>query len=257
MNPVRILTIASHVFREVIRDRVLYLVAFYGFLLVVAIRLLPEVSAGAENKILLDLGLGVIGLLGLIVSIFVGTSLISKEIEKRTVYILLAKPITQIELIVGKHLGLSAVLAVLLGLMTAIYMGILSWSQIPYPMGSILITVLYNLLELSLLAAVALVFSVFTGPLLATLISFAVYLIGHFSRDLVALGNLSDKAEIQRLTRSIYLLLPDLSRLDFKNEAVYGILPDPSTMAMNAGYALLYVVLLLSVATLIFSYREF
>lgn len=257
LNPARILTISTHVFREVIRDRVLYLLGFYGLLMALAVRLLPEVSAGSENKILTDLGLAAIGVLGLIVAVFVGTGLISKEIEKRTVYVLMAKPLTPAELVLGKHLGLSAVLAVLLTVMTTIYLITLNLVQAQFPLSSILVTVLFNLLELSLLAAVALFFSVFTGPLLAAMISLAVYLIGHFSRDLVALGNLSESAEIQQLTRSIYLVLPDLSRLDLKNEAVYGILPDPAMLLTNAGYALLYIVLLLSVTTLIFSAREF
>lgn len=257
MNPLRILTIATHVFWEVIRDRVLYLIGFFAFLLIVALRLLPEVSATAENKIFLDFGLAAIDGLSLVVAIFVGTGLVSKEIEKRTVLFLLAKPISRPEFIVGKHLGLTAVLAVLIGSMTGIYIALLQWSQIEFPVQSILIAVLYKLLELSLLAAVAIVFSVFTGPLLAMLVSFGVYLIGHFSQDLVALGNMSDKPEIQRLTRAIYLALPDLSRLDLKNLAVYGVLPDPGVLLINAGYGFLYIVLLLSVATLIFSQRDF
>ncbi|MDX2100692.1 MAG: ABC transporter permease [Leptolyngbyaceae cyanobacterium bins.59] len=257
MNSTRIVTIASHVFREVIRDRVLYLIGFFAFLLVVALRLLPEVSATTEDKIFLDFGLAAIGALSLIVAIFVGTGLVSKEIEKRTLLVLLAKPISRTELVLGKHLGLSAVLAVLVAAMTGIYIAALNWSQISYPLVSILVTAIYIFLELSLLAAVAIMFSVFTGSLLATLVSFGVYLIGHFSRDLVTLGNLSDKLEIQRLTRGIYLALPDLSRLDLKNLAVYGVLPAPTELLANAGYALLYITFLLSVAILILSRRDF
>ena len=257
MNLGRILVIASNVFREVIRDRVLYLIGFFAILLLAAVALLPQVAAGTENKIILDVGLAAIEVLGLIVTVFVGTSLVNKELEKRTVFVLIAKPISRSEFIVGKHLGLSAVLAVLLILMTAIYLGVLYFSRIPYPLVSTLISVLYLFLQLSLITAVALVFSVFTSSLLATLLTFAVYLMGHFTRDLVTLGNLSKNPDVQRLTQAIYLVLPDLSRLDLKNQAVYGILPDPTTLLVNAGYGLLYTVLLLAIAILIFSAREF
>ena len=257
MNLFRTITIASHVFREVIRDRVLYVIGFFAFVLIMAVQLLPEVSAGSEDKILKDLGLAAISALSLVVAVFVGTGLVNKEIEKRTVLVLIAKPVSRLEFVLGKHLGLSAVLAVLLASMTAIYLGTLEWNQIEYPLGSILVAVLYNLLELSLIAAAAILLGVFTSSLLSTLITFAIYAIGHFSRDLVILGNIADKPEIQRLTRMIYLVLPDLSRLDFKNQAVYGVLPDSTTLLVNAGYGFLYIILLLALAILVFSQREF
>jgi ABC-type transport system involved in multi-copper enzyme maturation permease subunit len=100
---------------------------------------------------------------------------------------------------------------------------------------------------------------VFTSSLLATLLTFAVYLMGHFSRDLVALGNLSENPSIQRVTQALYLVLPDLSRLDLKNQAVYGsaALPVPMELLGHAAYGLLYTVLLLAIASLLFSRREF
>ena len=257
MNLGRIFTIATNVFWEVIRDRILYLIGFFALLLIMALRLLPEVAAGTENKILLDVGLAGITVLSLIITVFVGTGLINKEIEKRTVLVLIAKPISRAEFVIGKHLGLSAVLAVLLSLMTAIYLGVLTWAQIQYPLVSILVAVLYLFLELSLLTAAAILFGVFTSSLLATLLTFAVYLVGHFSRDLVTLGNLASSPDLRRLTKGIYLFLPDLARLDLKNEAVYGVLAAPRELLLNAGYGLVYTVLLLAIAILIFSRRQF
>ncbi|UBF23821.1 ABC transporter permease [Kovacikia minuta CCNUW1] len=257
MNPGRTLVIARNVFREVIRDRVLYLVGLFAIFLGLCIRLLPEVSAGTQNKIILDVGLAAMALLGLVIAVFVGTGLINKEIEKRTVLVLIAKPISRAEFIVGKHVGLSAVLAVLVAVMTAIYMGILTLSRVPYPTGSILISSLYLLLQLSLITAVAIAFGVFTSSLLATLLTFAVYLMGNFSRDLVTLGTLSKNPAVENLTKSIYLVLPDLARLDLKNQAVYGVLPGTDILLANAGYWFLYVVVLLAIATSIFALREF
>lgn len=257
MNAARTLVITTNVFREVMRDRVLYLIGLFALFLVACVRLLPEIAATTENKILLDVGLAAMSLLGLVIAVFVGTGLINKEIEKRTVLVLMAKPISRTEFIVGKHLGLSAVLAVLIAAMTAIYMAILVVDRVSFPIGSILVSSLYLFLQLSLVTAVAIVFGVFTSSLLATLLTFAVYFMGNFSRDLVTLGALSKNPAIENLTRSIYLVLPDLARLDLKNQAVYGQLPSPNLLLENAVYGILYIIVLLAIATFVFSRREF
>jgi ABC-type transport system involved in multi-copper enzyme maturation permease subunit len=253
----RIWAIASNGFREVIRDRVLYIIGFFALLLVIALRLLPEVAATTENKILIDFGLGAIDLLGVIVAVFVGTGLINKEIEKRTVLVLIPKPLNRAEFIIGKHLGLVGVLAVLIVAMTLIYLILLSFSQVEYPLGSILVSTLYLFLELCLITAVALMFGVFTSSLLAALLTFGVYLMGNLSPDVLKFGNLSQNSSVQMLTQGLYLVLPDLSRLNLKNEAVYGLLPSPLTLLSNGLYGLFYTVLLLAIAILIFSRREF
>lgn len=257
MSLVRIWAIASNGFREVIRDRILYLIGVFAVLLVFALRLLPEIAATTENKIFLDLGLAAIDVFSVIVAIFVGTGLINKEIEKRTVLVLIPKPVSRTEFIIGKHLGLSGVLAVLVVAMTIIYLLLLSFSKIDYPLGTILVSIFFQFLTLCLTTAVALVFSVFTSSVLAALLTFGIYLMGNFSRDLVELGKLSKNPNIESFTQGLYLVLPDLSRLNLKNEAVYGILPSPQTLLTNGLYGLLYTTLLLTIAILIFSQREF
>ncbi|MEQ8755124.1 MAG: ABC transporter permease [Coleofasciculus sp. G1-WW12-02] len=253
----RIWTIATNGFQEVIRDRIFYVIGFFALLLVVAIPLLGEVAATTEDKIFMDLGLAAIGVLGVLVAIFVGTGLINKEIEKRTVLVLIPKPISRAELIIGKHLGLLGVLAVLVIAMTAIYLALLSFNGINYPLVSLLISALYQFLELSLIVAVALMFGVFTSSILATLLTVGIYLMGHLSRDVLELGKLSENATLETITQALYLVLPDLSRLNLKNEAVYGLLPSSLTLLGHAAYAIVYTILLLAIAILIFSRREF
>jgi ABC-type transport system involved in multi-copper enzyme maturation permease subunit len=257
MSIARIWAIASNGFREVIRDRVLYLIGFFALLLVLTLQLLPEVAATTEDKIFLDFGLAAISILGVVVAIFVGTNLINKEIDKRTLLVLIPKPLNRAEFIIGKHLGLVGVLAILIVAMTGIYLALLSFSRVEYPLGTILVSTLYQFLELSLITAVALLFSVFTSSILAALLTFGVYLMGNLSRDLLELGNISRNSNVQTLTQGLYLVLPDLSRLNLKNEAVYGILPSPVTLLGHGLYGLLYTVLLLAIAILIFSRREF
>ncbi len=257
MNLTRIWAIAANGFREVIRDRILYVIGFFALLLVIASRILPQVAVSADEKIFLDLGIGAMSILGAIVAIFVGTGLINKEIEKRTVLILIPKPISKAEFIVGKHLGLSAVLLVLVATMTIIYLSLMSLSSISYPLGSLLVAIVYILIELALLTAVAMAFGVFTSSILATLLSFGVYVMGHLSRDLLELGKITKNESIEALTKTMFLILPDLERLNLKNEAVYGLLPTTGELFSSAVYGLVYIVLLLTITILIFSQRQF
>jgi ABC-type transport system involved in multi-copper enzyme maturation permease subunit len=257
MNLTRVWAIAANGYREVIRDRVLYVIAFFALLLILASRILPEIAVSTDEKIFLDLGISAINILGVIVAIFVGTGLINKEIEKKTLLILIPKPISKTEFIVGKHLGLSAVLFVLVTAMTSIYVVLMNFSSIAYPFKSLLIAMVYILLELTLLTAVAIVFSVFTSSILATLLSFGIYVMGHLSRDLLELAKITENESIQKLTKTLFLILPDLERFNLKNEAVYGLLAGTGELISNAVYGLLYIAVLLSIAIVIFSRRQF
>jgi ABC-2 type transport system permease protein len=257
MNITRIFAIAANGFREVIRDRILYVIGFFVLLLVLASRILPPIAVSADEKIFLDLGIGGISLLGAIVAIFVGTGLINKEIEKKTVLILIPKPLTTTEFIIGKHLGLSAVLTVLIATMSIVYFSLMSLLSINYPLQSLLIALGYILLELALLTAVAMTFGVFTSSILATLLSFGVFIMGHLSRDLLQLSKITENPSIEQITKTLFLILPDLERLNLKNEAVYNILPNTGELISSLIYAVLYIILLLTITIIIFSRRQF
>jgi ABC-type transport system involved in multi-copper enzyme maturation permease subunit len=257
MSLIRIWAVASNVFREVMRDRIFLTIGFYAVLMLAASRLLPEVAGAAQEKILTDFGTASSSLLGVVVTIFVGTNLINKEIEKRTVFTIVTKPISSIEFIIGKHLGLSAVLAIVVAGMTAIYLLVLSLSRIEYQLFPLLLTSLFLFLELCLIAAAALLFGVFTSSILAILLTFSLYLVGHLSEGMVKLAGVTKNPGFQQFTDNLYLVLPDLSRLDLKNDAVYGVLPQADVLWLNAGYALVYTAALLLMTTVIFSRRQF
>lgn len=257
MNLGRINVIAFNVLRETLREQVLYLTLLFTLILVAAVYLLPQLSASGEKKIIVDVGLAAIEVVGLIVSVFVGTALINKEIDKRTIFVLIAKPMSRAEFIFGKHLGISAVLALLVGIMSIILITVLTLDRISIPIAEVLVANFYIFWQLMLLAAIAILFGTFTSSLLAALLTFATYLIGNFSRDLLALGEISKNESVQVLTRIIYLLIPDLSRANLKNEAVYGILPSISDLVSNGVYILSYALLVLAIAILIFARRQF
>ncbi|MBD2451188.1 ABC transporter permease [Nostoc sp. FACHB-152] len=255
----RTFVIAKNVFQEVVRDRILYVIGFYTLLLAVAWRVLPEFAATTENKMFLDFGIVAMSIITLIVAVFVGTGLVKKEIDKRTILLLIAKPVSRSEIISGKFLGLSAVIAVLIGAMTTIYLVFLQLANIPHPTLSLLIAAIFLFLQLALMTAVAITLGVFTNSLLAITLTFAVYLMGNITQDLVNLGRLSQNPVMERITQGLYLVVPDLSRLDLKNDAVYGwhALPNATVLMTNAGYGLLYSMMLLAIASFIFSKCEF
>ena len=259
VSVVRVGAIAANVIRELWRAKVSYFLAAYGLILVLAVALLPEIAAGnTTSKILLDVSLAGASLMGLAVAVFTGTRLLDREIERRTILLSIAKPLSRTEFLLGKHLGLSMVLvivalvATLLGMTVVVLTG-----QISLNWSAISITTFFSLLELILIAAIALLFSVLTNGVLASGLTLAVYFMGHLSQDLLTIGVQLDTPWLRRLTEMLYLILPDLERLNLKNLAVYGILPNSSTLLIDALYGGGYTVIVLCLATFIFARREF
>ncbi len=262
LNLARIIVVARNVFLDVIRDRILYLAGLFAVVMMMAAVMLPEVAAGTENKILLDVGMAAINLFTLVVAVFVGTSLVNKEIEKKTVLVLIAKPVSRFEIILGKHFGLAAVIGVLMLVQTGIFMIILTLRGQSFPAGSLLIAIAFMYLEMLLIIAITMMFGVFTSSLLAALLSFGTYVVGHLSTFLLRLTQLTDAVGLKRAVEIMYMVLPDLSRLNLKNSAVYGfdaLMTDfPAlTLPTNALYGLLYTALLLLITGGIFSRRQF
>lgn len=257
MNAGRILAIAGNGFRETMRDRVLYFLGIVAVFLAIAKRWLPEVAAGTETKMFIDLGLGTIAGCSAIAAIFLGTGLINKEIEKRTVLAILSKPVSRAEAIAGKHLGLWGVVGTIATGIAVVYRIILGGDGQDFPLGNFLVVLAFLFLEIGILTAIALMFGSFTNSLVAVMLSLGLYLMGHSSQDLVALGKLSQNPQLESLAKNLYLIIPDLSRLNLRNEAVYGLLPPLSELLSNTLYALIYTILFLAIAILIFSRRQF
>ncbi|MDJ1172681.1 ABC transporter permease [Roseofilum capinflatum] len=260
MNLDRLRVIANNVFAETIRDRILYVLGLFAIVVVFMIPLIREVASTVEDKILLDVGLGLMEILGVAITVFISTGLINKEIDQRTIYLLIAKPLNTSELIVGKFLGVTAVLTVLVVGMMGIYLGILSLNQTTYPsLTALIISALFLILKLSLITAAAILLGVFTRSLVALFLTFGIYFMGNLSADMVKLNALVENPMFSRLSQVLFIIVPDLSRLDVKNLAVYGMnsLPDALTLTINAGYGIVYTMALLALATIILAQREF
>ncbi len=255
----RIHAIARNAFREAVRDRVLYNLILFVLLLIAAAIFLGELSAGQDAKIIVDLGLSAMLLFGVFIAIFVGVGLVYKEIERRTLYAILSKPIGRGQFLLGKYLGLCLTLLVNvlimgLGVSLALIYVQRGWDPLVCEIWPAIFLIY---LELMIVTGVALLFSTFSSPALSALLTFFAFIIGHFSADLKTLANSAGSAPARGLFRSLYYLLPNLSNYSMITAAAHGYVPDARVMAVSVAYAIVYIVVLLAAATLVFNRRNF
>jgi ABC-type transport system involved in multi-copper enzyme maturation permease subunit len=250
----QLVAIATNTFRETIRDRILNTILVFAIGLIVASILLGQLSAGQDVKIITDLGLASLSFFGVIIAIFVGTSLVHKELDKRTIFVVLTKPVSRSTFLLGKQLGLMATLTVLVAAMGLAYLGLLALMHVPIGTG-IVQAIGFAWLELVVLTALAMLFSTFSTPVLCMLYTFALYFIGHNSATLKAIAQKA-AGPLRELIMAAYYLLPNLASFDLKNQAVYGYAAPSSQVLWTIAYALLYACALFSVSALIFRRRE-
>jgi Cu-processing system permease protein len=261
--------IAVSVFRESIRDRVPYNLVLFAVLLISSSYLLGQLTAGQDIKIIKDLGLSATSVFGLFIAIFIGIGLVSKEVERRSIYALLAKPISRPQFIAGKYSGLVLTLAVNIAVMTvAMYavLGYMTWAESPeFKAGwdapgvdpALLKAIFLIFVQLMLVTAIALFFSTFSTPLLAATLTFGLYVVGQFNADLRNFDQVVDSRAAVWLARGIYHVVPDLSAFDVKMQVVHGLPVTAQYVALTTMYGLLYIGALLFGATFIFSRRDF
>ena len=255
----RVRTIALNTFRESVRDRVLYNLILFVLILVAASVFVSDLSLDMESQFTAALGLAAMLVFGALIAIFIGVGLVYKEIDKRTIYNLLSKPVHRHEFIIGKYAGLCLTLLVNTAVMvlgTELALWYVNGKFVPLQ-TAVLAASLLVYCELALLVAVALMFSSFTTPLLAALFSFAIYLIGHLSKDLLEMATLSNSSLTRAILTTLYYLLPNLSNFGFITEASHGRIV-PMRMIVSATiYAIVYIGILLSATVLIFHKRNF
>jgi Cu-processing system permease protein len=261
--------IAVNVFRESVRDKVLYNLVLFAIMLMAVSYLLGQLTAGQEIKIIKDLGLAAMSLFGLFISVFIGIGLVSKEVEKRSIYALLAKPIRRQELILGKYLGLVLTLLVNIAIMTVAYyvvLGAMAWVdgawfrphwEAPALDPALLKAIAMIFLQLAIVTAIALLFSTFSSPMLAAALTFGLYVVGHFNADLRNFETVIGSKPVVYLARALYYLLPNLAPFDIKAQVVHAVHVPAGLLLLNTAYAVVYIAALLTAATLIFRRRDF
>lgn len=253
---VRIATLAANTVREAVRNRVLYTLVFFALLLIGTGVLLSTLSYVEEERILQDVGIAAIRMFGAAIAIFVGIGLIHNEVDRRTIYTILSKPLSRTEFLLGKYFGLLATLVLQLIIMGAAFAicSLLTKAPLTTTHAAALVLVA---MEIALVVALATLFSVFTSPTLASLFTVGLYLIGHLTRNLRDLGQHSEVAAVREITTLLHRVLPDLESFNLSTQAVHGLSIAASDVWLPIIYGTGYVVLVLYAASVIFERRDF
>ena len=251
----RLIAVAANTFRETVRERVLYNLVFFAILMTLSGLLLGELSIRQDEKIIKDIGLAAMDIFGTLIAIFIGVGLVSKEIERRSLYPLLAKPLSRDELFLGKFVGLGFTLLVNLGTMAlGLYLTLLLTGRRPEPR---LLEAIYPIyLGLLLVTALALLFSTLTSSTLAAVCSLALVLAGRFSDVIRNMREVAPGAPTW-LTEALYYGLPNFRNFDFKDRVAYGDPVPLHVLAWVTLYALAYMGLVLGLGLKVFRSRDF
>jgi ABC-type transport system involved in multi-copper enzyme maturation permease subunit len=254
--------VAVNVFKESVRDRVLYNLVVFGALLIGASYLIGQLTAGQDVKIIKDLGLAAIATFGLLIAVFIGIGLVWKEVERRSIYALLSKPVRRYEFVLGKYAGLALTLLVNVAIMTVAFYAVLAYLSAQFPASQatdprMLLAIALIYLELLLVTAIALFFSTFSGPFLAAALTFGLWVIDHFNADLRNFESVVESRTAAYLARGLYYVLPNFAAFDVKAQAVQGLPIPPLYVAVTATYGVVYIALLLTAAVVVFSRRDF
>jgi ABC-type transport system involved in multi-copper enzyme maturation permease subunit len=261
----KVLAIARNTFRENIRDKILYNLILFALLMILSSFVLGQLTLGYEAKVIVDLGLSSISVFGTLIAIFVGIGLVYKELERRTVYALLAKPVHRWEFILGKYMGLLFTLLVNVVIMT-IGLGLVLAYHGGVPIQSfprLLPAVYLIFLSLALTTALALVFSSFSTPALSALFTFFLWIIGHFNSELLDFARLTKSAAAEFVAAILYYVLPNISNFttaDSRNVIQGAAYFEPihaAAVGWATLYAVLYCAILLGLTATIFSRRDF
>jgi ABC-type transport system involved in multi-copper enzyme maturation permease subunit len=250
--------VALNTFREAVRDRVLYNLVFFALAMIAASILVGQVSIGIEEMVIVTLGLSAISVIGLLIAVFIGVGLVSKEMDKRTLYALLAKPVRRWEFLLGKFGGLVLTLTVNTVAMAAGLFVALSFvkQSTEHVEGPVLVAVYFILLKLALVVALALLFSCFTTPLLSILYTAGLYIAGLFVAEMRNFQSETMSQGLQTLLRWLSYLLPNFENFDVMAAAAHGRAIPGVLIAQNTAYTALYCAVVLTAAAAIFTRRN-
>lgn len=261
--------VAVNVFKESVRDKVLYNLVVFAVLLIAVSFLLGQLTAGQDVKIIKDLGLAAIATFGLLIAVFIGIGLVWKEVERRSIYSLLSKPIRRHEFILGKYAGLALTLFVNVSVMTLAFYAVLAYMNTQFPENArhawpapatdpgMLRAIVLIVMELLVVTAIALFFSTFSGPFLSAALTFGLWVIGHFNADLRNFEAVVESQAVGSVARALYYVLPNFAAFDIKAQVVHALPVPVAYIATTTAYGVVYIALLLAGAITIFSRRDF
>jgi len=254
----RIFSIAANTFRETIRNKILYAILAFALFVIGMTFFLADLSVGDFARIIADVGLASIHIFGVIMAVFLGINLVSNEVDRKTVYILLSKPVRRFEFIFGKTLGLGVTLLLTtLAMASVLFLVHLSYRYGGRAEPGIFIASAGIYMELLLLICLATLFSTFTTPVLSAIFTLSLFLVGHVTDYLHVLGERSQVAAVRWGSRFIFYLLPNLENFNWKNEVAYGGLKSFSILGWAAGYLAAYAACVLCLSCFLFARKDF
>jgi len=255
-SPIR--HIASNTFREAVRDRVLYNLIAFALLLSGAAILVGQISINIEHLVVVNLGLSAVSLFGVVIAIFIGIGLVSKEIEKRTLYTVLSRPVQRWQFVIGKFFGLAGTLVV-----NTLFMAIGVFAALFYVAhkferadGWILVALYFIVLQFLILCALSLLFSSFSSPLLSAVFAFSLFIIGCFSDDLRGFATHIGSGPTHALATVAAYLVPNFSALNVISSVAHSRPVAANLILYNTLYSLLYAGAALCGTVLIFNRRD-
>lgn len=251
----RILAVAQNTFRESVRDKVLYVLLLFAATAILGSKALGWVSIGQDEKIIKDISLAAVSLFGVLISIFVGTNLVYKEMDKRTIYTIICRPMHRFEFILGKYLGLAFLLLLVTAIMvivSALYVVALGGSvDAVYFYAAILIY-----FELLLITALSVLMSCVASPILAALIVFSLYVVGHATRIFVDLPDQLKGSFSETLFKVLYYVFPNLSNFNVRAEAANGVPVELGYVVWAMVYGVIYTGMVLAIAAIAFEDKD-
>jgi Cu-processing system permease protein len=250
--------VALNTFREAVRDRVLYNLVFFALLMIAASVIVGQISIGIEQSVIISLGLSAISVIGLLIAVFLGVALVSKEMDKRTLYALLAKPVRRWEFLLGKFGGLVLTLAVNTAAMTLGLLLTMLYVKHGLERSDVVVfvAVYFIWLKLALIVALALLFSCYTTPILAILFTAGLYIVGLYVQELRNLPAQVMSPGMAAFTKWLSYLLPNFENFNVMAMAAHGRAVPGALILQNTLYTMVYCTIVLTVAAVVFSRRN-
>jgi Cu-processing system permease protein len=250
-----IVAIARGTFREAVRDRVLFLVVGFGVISLGLSRLLSPIALGEGERVTVDLGLSALGLLGIAIIALVGTNLVHKEIERRTIHVVLSRPVSRTSYLVGKWAGLSLTMAAAVGAMGGILLAVAVSVRGPGAVGPVAQAVLLIILSNTLLAALAVLFSSLSTPILSVVYTLGLYATGYWTNDLRDFAA-AMPGGLGGLVRGVSFVIPNLELFNLRPQVAHLQTAPTMQLALAFGYAAAYAAAALALAVVAFERRE-
>jgi len=252
----RVLGIARNTFKEGVRDRLFFAIGIFAVVVLGSSLLIGPLSLGEQVRITQDVGLAAISIMSFMIAILVGTSIVHREVDKRTIYTVISKPVERWQFIVGKFLGLAATVSLLVCGMTVLLV-LINLGVAGNLDPQILVAVFLTWMELLLLTALSVLMSTLASPILGAIFSLLLYVIGHASADIKELAVKFGSGAIRAAADIVYYAVPNLEYLNVRSKVTHGVDIDLAYVAFASSYALLYSLSFLIIAVLVFERKEF